>query len=104
LFPGFKFKLFSVLYHINTNGNIVIYFGSTGIASLLVILLSLQKFNQAGMITKSKSRRLLVLNYLVMCVAVAPKASNDFGNSERLSLKWTYQVSDIEAIFYYEKQ
>jgi hypothetical protein len=54
------------------------------------MLLSLQEFNQAGMITKSKSRRLLVLNCLDMCVAVAPKASNDFGNSECLSLKWTY--------------
>jgi Rho guanine nucleotide exchange factor 10 len=69
-----------------------------------VILLSLREFNQAGMITKSKSRSLLVLNYLDMCAAVAPKVSNDFGNSERLSLKWTYQVSDIEVIVYYEKQ
>ncbi|KDR21446.1 rho guanine nucleotide exchange factor 10 isoform X3 [Zootermopsis nevadensis] len=55
------------------------------------------EFNQAGMITKSKSRRLLLLNDLVVCVAVAPKASDDFGNSERLSLKWTYPVTDIEV-------
>jgi Rho guanine nucleotide exchange factor 10 len=68
-----------------------------------VSLLSLQEFNQDGMITKSKSHHLLLLNYLDMCVAVAPKASNDFVNSERLSLKWTYQVSDIEVIVYYEK-
>jgi hypothetical protein len=39
-----------------------------------------------------------------MCVAVAAKASNDFGNSEHLSLKWTYRVSDIEVIVYYETQ
>ncbi|XP_069683969.1 rho guanine nucleotide exchange factor 10-like isoform X2 [Periplaneta americana] len=55
------------------------------------------EFNQAGLITKSKSRRLLLLNDLVVCVSVAPKASDDFGNSERLSLKWTYPVTDIEV-------
>lgn len=48
------------------------------------------------MITKSKSRRLLLLNDLVVCVSVAPKASDDFGASERLTLKWTYPVSDVE--------
>ncbi|KAJ9586693.1 hypothetical protein L9F63_019731 [Diploptera punctata] len=65
------------------------------------------EFNQAGLITKSKSRRLLLLNDLVVCVSVAPKASDDFGSSERLTLKWTYPVTDIEVsilfycIFYY---
>lgn len=54
------------------------------------------EFNQCGMITKSKSRRLLLLNDLVVCVSVAPKASDDFGASERLTLKWTYPVSDVE--------
>jgi hypothetical protein len=82
---------------------IAIYFVSVAIASLLVIFLSMQEFNQAGMITKSKSRRLLLLNDLVVCVAVAPKASDDFGNSERLSLKWTYPVSDIEVIVFIKK-
>lgn len=48
------------------------------------------------MITKAKRRRLLLLNDLVVCVSVAPKSSDDFGASERLSLKWTYHVSDIE--------
>jgi Rho guanine nucleotide exchange factor 10 len=57
----------------------------------------LQEFNQTGMITKSKSRRLLLLNDLVVCVSVAPKAADDFGNNERLSLKWTYPVTDIEV-------
>ena len=57
-----------------------------------------QEFNQAGMITKSKSRRLLLLNDLIVCVAVAPKAADDFGNSERLSLKWSHPVTDIEVI------
>jgi hypothetical protein len=59
--------------------------------------LLLQEFNQAGMITKSKSRRLLLHNDLIVCVAVAPKASDDFGNSERLSLKWSHPVTDIEV-------
>ncbi|KAF2898499.1 hypothetical protein ILUMI_07670 [Ignelater luminosus] len=54
------------------------------------------EFNQCGMITKTKSRRLLLLNDLVVCVSVAPKASDDFGANERLSLKWTYPVTDIE--------
>jgi hypothetical protein len=54
------------------------------------------------MITKSKSRRLLLLNDLVVCVSVAPKATDDFGNSERLSLKWTYPVTDIEVIYVFK--
>jgi Rho guanine nucleotide exchange factor 10 len=54
------------------------------------------------MITKSKSRRLLLLNDLVVCVSVAPKATDDFGNSERLSLKWTYPVTDIEVIYMFK--
>lgn len=48
------------------------------------------------MITKAKSRRLLLLNDLVVCVSVAPRSSDDFGVSERLSLKWMYPVSDVE--------
>ncbi|KAJ3642853.1 hypothetical protein Zmor_025602 [Zophobas morio] len=54
------------------------------------------EYNQSGMITKAKNRRLLLLNDLIVCVSVAPKASDDFGASERLNLKWTYPVSDIE--------
>ncbi|CAH0554522.1 unnamed protein product [Brassicogethes aeneus] len=53
------------------------------------------EYSQNGMITKTKSRRLLLLNDLVVCVSVASK-SDDFGANERLSLKWTYPVSDIE--------
>jgi Mg2+/Co2+ transporter CorB len=60
--------------------------------------LLLQEFNQAGMITKAKSRRLLLLNDLIVCVAVAPKAADGFGNSERLSLKWSHPVTDVEVI------
>ncbi|XP_057322229.1 uncharacterized protein LOC130665714 isoform X1 [Microplitis mediator] len=54
------------------------------------------EFNQNGMITKSKRRRLLLLNDLVVCVSVAPRSIEDFSSSERLTLKWTYPVSDIE--------
>ncbi|XP_046596842.1 rho guanine nucleotide exchange factor 10-like protein isoform X1 [Neodiprion lecontei] len=54
------------------------------------------EFNQNGMITKSKRRRLLLLNDLVVCVSVAPRSTEDFSGSERLSLKWTYPVADVE--------
>lgn len=54
------------------------------------------EFNQNGMITKSKRRRLLLLNDLVVCVSVAPRSAEDFSGSERLTLKWTYPVSDVE--------
>ncbi|XP_049780303.1 rho guanine nucleotide exchange factor 10 isoform X3 [Schistocerca cancellata] len=56
------------------------------------------EFNQAGMITKSKSRRLLLLNDMVVCVSVTPKTTDDFSGSERLSLKWSYPVTDIEVV------
>lgn len=49
------------------------------------------------MITKSKRRRLLLLNDLVVCVSVTPRSTEDFSGSERLTLKWTYPVSDIEV-------
>lgn len=49
------------------------------------------------MITKSKRRRLLLLNDLVVCVSVTPRSTEDFSGNERLTLKWTYPVSDIEV-------
>lgn len=55
------------------------------------------EFNQNGMVTKSKSRRLLLLNDLLVCVSVAPKAPDDFSSNERLTLKWTHPVTDIEV-------
>lgn len=62
-----------------------------------MILILKQEFNQNGMITKSKRRRLLLLNDLVVCVSVAPRSTEDFSGSERLSLKWTYPVADVEV-------
>ncbi|XP_077288242.1 rho guanine nucleotide exchange factor 10-like protein isoform X5 [Arctopsyche grandis] len=56
------------------------------------------EFNQAGMITKTKSRRLLLLNDLVVCVSVAPRQSEEFGANERLSLKWMHPVADLEIV------
>ncbi|XP_071447158.1 uncharacterized protein [Hetaerina americana] len=56
-------------------------------------------FNQSGMITKSKARRLLLLNDLLVCVSVTPKSSDDFGGgSERLALKWAQPVTEIEVL------
>lgn len=48
------------------------------------------EFNAQGLISKTKSRRLLLLNDLLVCVAVSP--------SQRLSLKWTCPVADIEVV------
>ncbi|KAK3912010.1 Rho guanine nucleotide exchange factor 10 [Frankliniella fusca] len=48
------------------------------------------EFNAQGLISKTKSRRLLLLNDLLVCVAVSP--------SQRLSLKWSCPVSDIEVV------
>ncbi|KAK0174347.1 hypothetical protein PV327_010130 [Microctonus hyperodae] len=56
------------------------------------------EFNQSGMLTKSKRRRLLLLNDLVVCVSVTPRFIEDFSSSERLTLKWTHPVSDIEIL------
>lgn len=56
------------------------------------------EFNQAGFIVKSKQRRLLLLNDKVICVSVAPKLSNEFGATEKLSFKWMYPVSEVEIV------
>ncbi|XP_063233431.1 rho guanine nucleotide exchange factor 10-like protein [Bacillus rossius redtenbacheri] len=56
------------------------------------------EYNQSGFITKSKPRRLLLLNDMVVCVSVSPRPSEDFNSTERLGLKWTYPVSDIEVV------
>lgn len=53
------------------------------------------------MITKSKRRRLLLLNDLVVCVSVTPRSTEDFSGNERLTLKWTYPVSDIEVLVHF---
>lgn len=56
------------------------------------------EFNPAGMVVKSKRRRLLLLNDKVICVSVAPKQSSDFGATEKLSFKWMYPVADVEIL------
>ena len=65
----------------------------------LIFKLKFKEFNQNGLITKSKKRRLLLLNDLIVCVSVAKKHNNDFCiNNERLKLKWTHPVSDLEIV------
>lgn len=56
------------------------------------------EFNPAGMVVKSKRRRLLLLNDKVICVSVAPKQSSDFGATEKLTFKWMYPVVDVEIL------
>jgi len=56
------------------------------------------EFSQNGLLMKTKTRRLLLANDKVICVSVAPKQSQDFGASEKLSLKWMYHVNDIEIV------
>ena len=63
------------------------------------LLLFLQEFNQSGMISKTKERRLLLLNDLLVCVSVASKSGDDYRNSsERLTLKWAVPITDVEVI------
>lgn len=56
------------------------------------------EFNPAGMVVKSKRRRLLLLNDKVICVSVAPKQSSEFGATDKLSFKWMYPVADVEIL------
>lgn len=56
------------------------------------------EFNPAGMVVKTKRRRLMLLNDKVICVSVAPKQSNEFGATDKLSFKWMYPVTDVEVL------
>ncbi len=59
------------------------------------------EFNASGLITRSKQRRLLLLNDLLVCVTVNGRSSEvDFnsGSNERLSLKWAVPVGDVEIV------
>ncbi|CRK89815.1 CLUMA_CG003480, isoform A [Clunio marinus] len=56
------------------------------------------EFNQSGLLVKTKPRRLLLANDKIICVSVAPKQSQDFGSTEKLSLKWMYHVNDVEIV------
>ncbi|XP_059352325.1 uncharacterized protein LOC130695539 [Daphnia carinata] len=59
---------------------------------------NLVEFNQSGMISKTKERRLLLLNDLLVCVTVASKSGDDYRNSsERLTLKWAFPITDVEV-------
>ena len=63
------------------------------------------EFNSAGMVARSKQRRLLLLNDLLVCVSVAGRSSEvEFSSTistaanERLTLKWAVPVGDVELI------
>lgn len=56
------------------------------------------EFSPNGMLVKTKPRRLLLANDKIICVSVAPKQSQDFGSTEKLSLKWMYHVNDVEIV------
>ncbi|TRY79106.1 hypothetical protein TCAL_02839 [Tigriopus californicus] len=61
------------------------------------------EFNASGLVTRSKQRRLLLLNDLLLCVTVNGRSSEaEFNHTssanERLSLKWAVSVSDVEII------
>lgn len=58
-----------------------------------------QEFNQSGMISKTKERRLLLLNDLLVCVTVVSKSGDDYRQnaSERLTLKWAFPITDVEV-------
>ena len=49
------------------------------------------------MISKTKERRLLFLNDLLVCVSVSSKSGDDYRNSsERLTLKWAFPLTDVK--------
>jgi len=61
------------------------------------------EFNSAGLVSRSKSRRLLLLNDQVVCVSVSGRQSEveqekavSSKPRERLSLKWACGLSDVE--------
>ncbi|XP_037075039.1 rho guanine nucleotide exchange factor 10-like isoform X2 [Pollicipes pollicipes] len=54
------------------------------------------EFGTNGSISKSKSRRLFLLNDLVVCVSVAGKPADETAAAERLTLKWSVPVTDVE--------
>ena len=66
------------------------------------------EFNSSGQVVRTKPRRLLLLNDRVLCVAVAGRPSEvEFApgalpvptpGHERLSLKWSAHVSEVEVV------
>ncbi|XKL69415.1 hypothetical protein PGB90_007184 [Kerria lacca] len=57
------------------------------------------EINQNGLISKHKSRRLLLLNDLLVCVAVNHKDDSVTSpNSQRLTMKWNYPITEVQII------
>ncbi|XP_046678274.1 rho guanine nucleotide exchange factor 10 isoform X1 [Homalodisca vitripennis] len=54
--------------------------------------------NQCGLISQYKSRRLLLLNDLLVCVSVSSKQENVNSGPQRLNLKWSCPISDVQVV------
>ena len=66
------------------------------------------EFNTNGLFSRSKPRRLILLNDLLVCVAVNgrssevdPSTTTSSSANERLTLKWAVPVSDVEVTILY---
>lgn len=49
------------------------------------------------MVGKCKPRRLLLLNDLLVCVSVNNKDDSNNSSQKRLTLKWSYPISEIQV-------
>ncbi|XP_023325596.1 rho guanine nucleotide exchange factor 10 [Eurytemora carolleeae] len=60
------------------------------------------EFNSSGQVSRTKSRRLLLLNDRIVCVAASGRPSevdiNSPGQYEKLSLKWSVGVNEIDVV------
>ena len=60
------------------------------------------EFNSSGQVSRTKSRRLLLLNDRIVCVAASGRPSevdiNSAGQYEKLSLKWSVGVNEIDVV------
>lgn len=59
-------------------------------------MMFLQELNQCGLISQYKSRRLLLLNDLLVCVSVGNKQDNS-NSPQRLNLKWSCPINEVQV-------
>ncbi|XP_054286494.1 rho guanine nucleotide exchange factor 10-like isoform X2 [Macrosteles quadrilineatus] len=55
------------------------------------------ELNQCGLISQYKSRRLLLLNDLLVCVSVGNKQDNS-NSPQRLNLKWSCPINEVQVV------
>ncbi|XP_064461059.1 rho guanine nucleotide exchange factor 10-like isoform X2 [Ornithodoros turicata] len=56
--------------------------------------------DQSGLVVKSKSRRIFLLNDLLVCVTATPRSSSEGSsgqNRERLTLKWAVPLQEVDV-------